>query len=531
MKRILALLLLILTPIALVAQTKVQGQVFEDSNGNGRLDRSEKGVGKVPVTNGKEVILTDKDGKYNLEIKEGDIISVIKPAGYSLPVNEHNLPQFFYIFKPNGSPNLKFPGVAPTGELPEALNFPLLPSVEKEEFSALIFGDPQPYTREQVEYFRKGIVSEIEKKENILFGLSLGDLVGNDLDLFKPYIKAVAEADTPWFNVIGNHDLNFDAETDELADETFEANFGPANFAFNYGKVHFIILDDILYPDPRDQKGYWGGLREDQLHFIENDLKHVPKEHLIVLAFHIPLSEPGKGDIFRDEDRNRLFEILKDYPHTLSLSAHTHLQRQDFLTAEEGWLREKPHHHYNVGTTSGNWYSGKLDQSGIPYSTMADGTPKGYAVINFAGVTYSVDYKVAGKSRDYQMNIFAPKVVARGKNTKAGIFVNFFMGSARDSVQYRVDDGEWKLMQRVERADPAFIEQVMEWDLKNELMPGRRPSDPVISTHLWRGSIPVKLEEGEHIIEVKAKDMFGRSFTQKGSYILKDPVDLPVADK
>ena len=90
-------------------------------------------------------------------------------------------------------------------------------------------------------------------------------------------------------------------ENDTLSDETYEAHFGPANYAFNYGKVHFLVLDDVLYPDPRDGKGYWGGFREDQFQFIENDLKNVPKDHLVVLAMHIPLSEPDGVDTFRDE--------------------------------------------------------------------------------------------------------------------------------------------------------------------------------------------------------------------------------------
>src|SRR5690606_41439605 len=118
----------------------------------------------------------------------------------------------------------------------------------------------------------------------------------------------------------------------------------------------FIVLDDVLYPDPRDGKGYWGGFREDQLEFVKNDLKFVPKDHLIVLAFHIPISEPS-GDPFQDASREALFDLLKPYPHTLSLSAHTHIQRQDFMDKSTGWKQDNPHHHYNVGTTSGYWYS------------------------------------------------------------------------------------------------------------------------------------------------------------------------------
>ena len=522
MKNILIAAGAILFSISLSAQTSVSGFVFEDSNQNGKKDRKENGIPEVAVTNGKEVVLTDTEGKYDLPLGSDNIISVIKPAAYSIGKNENNLPQFFYIHKPEGSPELKFKGVQPTGKLPKSVNFPLLPAERNENFTALIFGDPQPYTMQEVNYFAEGIVSELEEAEGVSFGLSLGDLVGNDLDLFNPYIKAVKKVGIPWYNLMGNHDMNFDAETDQMADETYEAHFGPANYAFNYGKVHFIVLEDILYPDPRDGKGYWGGLRKDQLEFIKNDLNHVPKDHLVVLAFHIPISEQ-EGDSYRDEDRAQLFQMLKEYPNTLSLSAHTHIQKQDFFSKEEGWLQDTSHHHYNAGTTSGDWYSGKLDEKGVPVSTMRDGTPKGYAFIHFNGNEYTIDYKVAGKPKDYQIEIFAPKVVARGRRTRAGIFANFFMGSKNDKVLYRIDEGDWEEMTFVEEYDPSYVEKVYEWDLAEELMPGRRSSNPVKSTHLWRGNIPTQLEEGEHTIEVKATDMFGRTFTQKSSYRLQEP--------
>jgi hypothetical protein len=501
-----------------VAQTNVEGVVFDDNNQNGKKERNEKGIANVSVTNGLEVVLTDEKGKYKLPISDDAIIAVIKPSNYKVGVDENNLPQFFYNYKPNGSPKLKFKGVEPSGKLPKSVDFGLVSQKENQEFTALIFGDPQPYNQAEVDFFAKGIVAEVEGIKNVSFGLSMGDLVGNDLALFNPYIKAVKKAGVPWYNLLGNHDLNFDASKDEMADETYEAHFGPANYAFNYGKVHFIIMDDVLYPDPRDQKGYWGGFTEHQLEFIANDLKLVPKDNLIVLAFHIPISEPAEEDTFRDEDRTRLFELLKDFPNTLSLSAHTHIQRQDYFGKSEGWLQEKPHHHYNVGTTSGDWYSGKLNQEGIPVSTMRDGTPKGYAFINFNGNQYNLEYKVAGKPKTYQMEVFAPKVVAKDQRTKSGIYVNFFMGSKNDTVEYSVDQGEWKVMDYVEEVDPSYAIDVYEWDLTEELIPGRRSSNPIESKHLWRGKVPTNIEVGEHRIEIKATDMFGKTFTETSSY-------------
>ncbi len=507
----------------LFAQAWVSGYVYEDANGNGTKDKKEKGIPAVGVSNGRDVVTTDQAGRYQLSIDEDDIIFVIKPSGYLLPVSEKKLPGFYYNHKPAGSPgNFKFKGVAPTGILPAAVSFALLPASNEDHFTSLIFGDPQPYTEKEVGFFSRGVVDEVAGIKNVSFGLSLGDLVGDDLTLHNPYIEAVQKVGIPWFNVMGNHDMNYEATADSLSDETYEANFGPANYSFNYGKVHFIILDDILYPDPRDAKGYWGGFRKDQLTFIENDLRLVPKDHLVVLAFHIPLQMHGSS--YRKADRDQLFYLLRDFPHTLSLSAHTHLQRNNFYGKADGWLQATPHHEFNAGTTSGDWYSGELNEKGVPVSTMRDGTPKGYAFIHFKGNQYVIDYKVAGQPADYQVSLYAPKVVA-SRRTSAMLYANFFMGKQGDVVEYRIDQQEWKKMDYTENADPSFMAGLFKWDFADELMPGRRPSNPENCTHLWGTRFPNNLQPGEHKVEVRATDMFGRTFNASRTFRVQQPVN------
>ncbi len=497
------------------AQETAVGFVFEDINQNGKKDRSEDGIAGVAITNGQEVVLTNKRGKYKIEVSNDAIISVIKPSNYNTLVDENKLPQFFYIHKPEGSPELEYAGVEPTGPLPKEINFPLVKNLVGEEFKMILFGDPQVYTEQEVEYYRDAVIKELTGVTGYEFGMSLGDLVGNRPDLFNPYITATKEIGIPWYNVLGNHDINFDVEEDALSNESFVAHFGPANYAFNHGKVHFIVLDDIIYPDPRDGKGYWGGLNEKQLTFIENDLKFVPKDYLVVLAFHIPISIEAA---FRTEDRNRLFEILEKFPHTLSLSAHTHKQTHYFMGEEQGWNRNDPHHHFNSGTTSGNWYSGRLNEEGIPVSMMADGTPKGYSFISFEGNQYKINYKVVGRSAEHQIGIYTPKVTSNDVGGTTSIYANFYIGSEGDEVMVRIGNGEWKPMKRVEEYDPTFIAERVMWDLSDKLIPGRKPGNPGISNHLWKFSIRNKnLEKGIHTIEVKATDMFGRDFTEKSS--------------
>ena len=512
------------------AQNTAQGFVFEDRNQNGKKDRSEPGLAQIPVSNGREVVLTDPTGRYQLPVGLDNILFVVKPTGYKLPVNAQNLPQFFYRHKPNGSPQLKFPGVAPTGPLPKSVDFALTKQDEPDQYQILVFGDPQAYTTEQIAHFDRGVVSELlGKTGNFRFGISLGDLVGDNPALFGAYNTVIRKLDLPWFQVMGNHDMNHDVKVDSLSDESFEAMYGPNNYAFTQGKVHFIVLDDILYPDSRDQNGYQGGLRPDQLAFVENDLKHVPKDYLVVLCHHIPLSSEGAGETFRKADRQRLFNALKDFPHTLSLSAHTHIQQHFFYGKEDGLDRANPHHEYNVGTTSGDWYSGENNAQGVPVSTMRDGTPKGYMFLTFNGNQYSFDYRIANQPETYKIGLYAPKAITKGQVGRNYLYANFFQGSKRDSLEYRIGQGLWKPMIRVEEADPGLLGVRYRYDSAEQPLGGTKPSAPILSTHLWRAKLGGDLPAGEHTIEVRANDSYGRTFT--GNTVFKVVAASAVSEK
>jgi hypothetical protein len=523
MKRALYIGLFVSLTTFVCGQPLVTGYVYEDLNNNGKKDRKEKGIARVAVSNGREVVLTDASGKYQLPVERDNIIFVIKPAGYKPDLDEFNLPKSYYIHKPDGSPETFYKGVEPSGKLPGSVDFALHKYDEPESFTALIFGDTQPYNEQEMDYLKRGVAAETENIRGVAFGVTLGDLVGDNLTLHLPYKETIKRAGLPWYNVMGNHDMNYDAKEDRLSDESFEAHFGPNNYAFNYGKAHFIVLDDILYPHPLTGKGYWGGLRDDQLAFVENDLACVPKENLLVFAIHIPLIDSEGSKAFRDSDRQKLYALLKDYPNVLFLSAHTHFQEQHFIGKEQGVDREKPIHEYNAGTTCGDWYSGILNEKGIPVSTMRDGTPLGYAFLRIDANRYVLDYKTLGKPADHQIAVYHPKVVPFRQSTSASVYANFYMGYLSDTVEYRINDGKWTKMQYVEEFDPGYCRYVQDWDYLDNPVPGRRPSNPVPCRHLWKGKIMTGLPVGRHQIEVRATDMFGRRFTEKSAYRIESP--------
>ncbi|WP_435522713.1 metallophosphoesterase N-terminal domain-containing protein [Chryseobacterium indoltheticum] len=85
------------------SQASVSGYVFEDINKNQKKEKREKGIENVAVSNGAQVVLTDKNGRYSLPITEGQTVFVIKPSGYMVALNQNNLPQYYYQYKPKGS--------------------------------------------------------------------------------------------------------------------------------------------------------------------------------------------------------------------------------------------------------------------------------------------------------------------------------------------------------------------------------------------------------------------------------------------
>ena len=225
-------------------------------------------------------------------------------------------------------------------------------------------------------------------------------------------------------------------------------------------------------------------------------------------------------------DRQKLFEILKPFPNVLMMSAHTHKQTQLFYGKNEGWEGVKPIHEINMGTTSGDWYSGEVNEQGVPSSVMRDGTYRGYSFISFNDNPYKVQYKVAGKPEDFMIKLHVPKVISRTRSS-ARLFANFFSGSEKDLVEYRIDGGEWKKMSFMKTFDPQYMLSVFKWDSAPALFNGRRPSNPEPSNHIWSSGFGRDLTLGKHRVEVRATDMYGQTYTAAEEFEVQDLKPIP----
>jgi len=510
-----------LTPSALAEDRAAdtltaRGHVFLDRDADGERDAGEPGVAGVAVSNGVDVVRTDRDGGWEIAAPDDCQIFVCKPRDHQVPLDEDNKPRFWRTHKPSGSPdeNFNFEGFEPTGPLPGRIDFPLTHSPEPDRFDVIVFGDPQPYDKEQVRLYAKDVMSDVLQHgfhERAAFGISLGDLVGDDLDLFHDIDDVQATAGIPWRNVYGNHDVNFMSPTDEHADETFERVYGPPTHAFQHGPVHFIVVDNVIwqgfdgYRDSGFPKtgNYRGGLRDDQLTCIENYLRDVETDALIVLAMHIPLEG---GGVHRVPEQRRLFEILSRFPNTLSLSGHTHFQRHWFFDSTDGYTAGTEHHHFNAATASGSWYRGAPDEYAMPHTTMRCGAPNGYNVFTFDGNTYSARFKGAREPLAAQMHAWVPEDAAAGDE----IVVNVWAGSERDLVRFRIDDGPWRTMRHEVRHDPYLV-RIKELEESDEPPRGRTTPDLTDSHHIWVGRLPNDLAPGVRTLEVVARDLYAQT--------------------
>ena len=530
MRTLIILAFLLLPHSALAANAT--GQVFLDSNKNGLLDAGERGIAGVRVSNGLDVVTTNDEGRYTLPVDEQSIIFITKPRDYAIPVNAHMLPQFYYIHQPAGSPaGMRYDGIAPTGPLPEQINFPLIERQESAQFEAILFADPQPQTQRELDYIRDDVVAELIDTQ-AAFGITLGDILYDDLSMFPRYNALIAQIGIPWYNVPGNHELNFEANSDEYSLETFKKFFGPPYYAFEYADALFVVLDNIDYQgngkaDPGDVRGnggYEARISKRQLRWLEKELEFVDKDRLVFVATHAPLGSEVTSSA--TDNRRGLFQLLSGRPNLYSVAGHTHTNNHLYFGEEDGFDGPGTFHHHVLATVSGSWWSGPFDERGIAISDQRDGTPNGYHILEVDSTDLVVRYKGAGKPADQQMRIrfdvthhqleangmrdFRAGQLLDGRMSQdelaaASIMVNLFDGGPKSQVSYRVNDGVYRPLERNLRKDPYMLEQFV-----------RHASDKksfvqaTVSTHLFEADLDADLPPGVHTVTVRAADEFGR---------------------
>ena len=515
----------------------VSGLVFEDKDGTGKPGPGNSGLAGVLVSNGKDIAVTDADGRYTLPLPEETVIFVVKPAGFMPPVDPAtNLPRFYRLHQPDGSPaslNLTFAGVPPTGPLPPSVDFALRRLDEPTAFEVVLFTDPQPESDVEVDFIREDVFEALAGTK-AQFGLTSGDIMFDDLSLYDRYNAIIGTIGLPWWNVGGNHDLNFEAPDRRRSRETFKRVFGPNYYAFFYSQTLFLMLDDVDYlgtdkTKPHGEGVYEGRLDATQLEFVRNVLTHTPPDTLIVMVLHIPLRTymdmPVHASSIEKASRDELFALFEGRRYTVSFSGHTHTTEHHYFDAADGWKGAAPHHHHVMTAVCGSWWSGPYDHRGVAYADSRDGSPNGFHILSVDGNAYKTRFVPAKEPNGRQIRLsiesqfhaanreikyqFRPgqlngSPIGRATLGAATLVANVFDGGPKTKVTMRIGERPPIEMSPSRMPDP-FVEDLY---ARNEAT--KKPwIKAEISSHIWTARLPHDLDVGAHRVVVEAVTEYG----------------------
>ena len=525
------------SPAAGAQGATVSGVVFEDRDGSGATSAANPGVPGVLVSNGRDVAVTGAEGRYTLPLPDEATIFVVKPAGYTPPLDPVNLPRFYRHHQPQGSPaslNLRYEGLAPTGPLPASVDFPLKRQDEPESFEVVLLADPQPETEAEVDFVREDLIQALSDTD-AKFGLTAGDVMFDDLTLYPRYNAIIGTVGLPWWNIGGNHDLNFEAPDRKYSRETFKRVYGPNYYAFFYGPTLFLMLDNVDYlgPDPAKPLGsgkYEGRFDEAQLDFVRNVLAHTPDDRLVVAVMHIPLRTYLGTEAWQNTaNMDAFLKLIAGRKHTVSFSGHTHTTEHHYFGAADGWTGETPHHQHVLTALSGSWWSGPFDHRGVASADSWDGTPNGFHILSVDGTNYttrfvpakepngrqvrlSIDSRFHGISkeadREFRQDQLLGSPVPRAALGSSTLIANVFDGGENTKVTMRIGGRPPVPMVRTARPDP-FVEEVF---ARNEATK-KAWVKPQTSSHVWTARLPGDLPPGAYPVVVEAVNEYRKVVT------------------
>ncbi|OIN60067.1 calcineurin-like phosphoesterase C-terminal domain-containing protein [Arsenicibacter rosenii] len=450
---------------------------------SGRVTSNGKGVANVSVTDGFTVVQTDANGRYSL-VADGhaEFVYISIPAGYAFP-HDKGTARFYQPISATNDP--------------VTVDFVLekLP-VDDTKHHFVVWADTQMISKADAELLKTGAAPDLRDlvaaypKGALFHGIGCGDLVWDHFELYDDYRQAIATTGIPFFNVIGNHDLDLEARSDEASAKTFRQQFGPTYYSFNRGNIHYVVLDDVFFIGTA--KKYIGYLPEAQLRWLEQDLATIKPGATVVVSLHIPTQTGhARRNKLKEEEisgtvanRKHLYDMLKPFKAHI-MSGHTHVN--------EKWHADNLTEHIH-GTVCGAWWTGPV---------CSDGTPAGYGVYEADGNDIRWYYKSTGKPREHQLRIYGK---GRIKETPDQMAVNVWNWDPSWTVEW-LQDGVLKGKPENRIAyDPWATELYAGPDLPKK----HTFVDPTLTDHLFFFTPSAGARE----ITVRATDPFGKVYAE-----------------
>lgn len=371
--------------------------IKEGMNLVGRLMDGDNPVVGAVVSDGYGTTVTDAEGIYQMKADAlAKFVFVSVPADYAIPLDK-GLPKIYQTLEADRSKVLR-------------KDFALKKQTVVNKFQLLALADVQIGQSVELNWLRQSEIPLIAdyiktmKAESPVYGISLGDLVWDNMSYLTEYAGEIKRLEVPFFQVIGNHDHDRTIiGNDSRAAYPFETNFGPTYYSYNIGDCHFVVLDNVNYNGHSD---YSAHITQNQLDWLKEDLKHVGKDKLIILGTHIYTSRRDRPTLMTS-NREELYKLLDGYKVRI-LTGHLHNNRMTTINQD---IEEN-----NLGSVMGAFWNYWCN----------DGSPRGYAVYEIEGnKIQNWYYKGTDKPKDYQIKIYKPGQAVT-ESRKDGVVINIF---------------------------------------------------------------------------------------------------------
>ena len=408
--------------------------------------QSGQAIENVVVSDGFSCVKSDKNGVYQIvRHDKSTMVYLSIPAEYEIPVDVGNHPAFFKRFT-----------LAKDERFRHDFQLELLPGGKQTQFTLLALADIQVHDSNDVDRFRDETIPDINNLVPSLvnpYGITLGDVTNkNNSAMWTKVRQAMTNQKITFMQCMGNHDhLNELSPNDHSKTtsywksvENFQKYFGPQNYSFTRGDVHFVVLDNCLHGEKPDNAGatheYATGLYDWGYEWFLQDLSFIPKSKAVVLCCHIPFRDGGGDNHNNGRYRKEILNILSEYREAHILIGHTHCMYNWIHTVNGKRIQE----HINAAVCGQMWH-GPIGR---------DGAPNGYGVYEFEGTTLkNYWFKGTGVDKDVQMRcykggeeIYDPRMNVN-MTAKKNIFPSYSWGLKDHIVAniWNIELGEWEV--------------------------------------------------------------------------------------
>ena len=364
-------------------------------NIKGLVSCNGEGIAGVVVSDGYELTVTDSEGVYYLPSeKKTGYVFISTPGNYEAPVTD-NIPQFFNRLN------------ADAGQI-ERMDFNLT-AVNNEQHTVVAVADWHLANNasEMAQFYVcladiNSVINKYRSAGMKTYVLALGDMTSDynwysDGFALPQYADLVKMVNAPVFNLMGNHDNDPYSADDWLAAQPFRSIIGPTWYSFNLGKMHYAVLDNIVYINNGASQGTIGDMSTssritaEQIEWLKKDLAYIAdKSAPLIIAMHIPL--------FNLSNVQELLDCLTDFSNVQILTGHTHTNFKTIPDARRMLMEQ------NIAAICATWWS--TGKSAAGNHICSDGSVGGYGVFEMNGKDVEWYYKSVGYDRDYQFRTF-----------------------------------------------------------------------------------------------------------------------------